>query len=453
MTTTTDPITRRCGCRDVAGRLLDVRCPRLAEREHGSWSFRVDVPGPGGKRRQVRRTGFPTKAAARAEYERLRVEVRDGMHVDTGKVTVGQWLDEWLAGRGKIRETTRASYTSHIECHLRPHLGHVQLSALRATHIEAAYREIVAGNAARLEAGKRATGPATIARVHATLRAALNTAVRRRMIPQNVASYVELPSSSRPPVVVWLPADVGAFLDRLDATADRLGPLFHLVIAAGLRRGEACALRWADVDLDRGSLRISRSRSTIGFRVVEGAPKTKGSARTLSLDAGTVAVLRAHRKAQAEGRLAWGGAWVDTDGVFVREDGELIHPEHVSNRFAAVVKAAGLPRIRFHDLRHTSATLGLAAGESMKEISDRLGHSTIGITADTYTHVLPAVAQESAERRAALVPRALCPPRAHGASEDLSTAADGDRTRRSNGWGGWGSNPRPTDYESAALTG
>ena len=139
--------------------------------------------------------------------------------------------------------------------------------------------------------------------------------------------------------------------------------------------------------------------------------------------------------------------------MFVREDGELIHPEHVSNRFAAVVKAAGLPRIRFHDLRHTSATLGLAAGESMKEISDRLGHSTIGITADTYVHVLPAVAQESAERRAALVPRALCPPRAHGASEGTSAKRSDGQTRWSDEWGGWGSNPRPTDYESAALTG
>jgi len=407
----------------------------------------------GGKRRQVRRTGFPTKAAARAEYERLRVDVRRGMHVDTGKVTVGAWLDEWLAGRGKIRETTRASYSSHIECHLRPHLGHVQLSALRAKHISTAYRDITSGNAARLEAGKRATGPATIARVHATLRAALNTAVRQGAVSQNVASFVELPTSDRPPVVVWSPQHVGSFLDHLDTTADRLAPLFHLVIAAGLRRGEACALRWADVDLEGGSLRVSRSRSTIGRRVVEGAPKTKGSARTISLDSGTVAVLRGHRRAQAAERLAWGGAWVDTDGVFVREDGELLHPEHVSNRFAALTRAAGLPRVRFHDLRHTSATLGLASGESLKEISDRLGHSTIGITADTYVHVLPATAQESAERRAALVPRALCPPRAHKASEDLSTAADGDRTRRSNGWGGWGSNPRPTDYESAALTG
>ncbi len=450
---TTDPITRRCGCRDAEGRLLEGRCPRRGEKEHGSWSFRVGVSEPGSKRRQVRRTGFLTKPAARAEYDRLRVKVLDGTYVDTSKVTVGAWLDEWLEGRAKLRETTRASYASHIEHHLKPRIGHLQLSALRAKHISTAYRGIAADNAARLEAGKRATGPATIARVHATLRAALNTAVRQGAVPRNVATLVELPTSDRPPVIVWTPQHVGGFLDHLDTTSDRLAPLFHLVIAAGLRRGEACALRWADVDLDQGSLRISRSRSTIGRRVVEGAPKTKGSARTISLDSGTVAVLRGHRRAQAAERLAWGGAWVDTDGVFAREDGELLHPEHVSNRFAALTRAAGLPRVRFHDLRHTSATLGLASGESLKEISDRLGHSTIGITADIYAHVLPATARESAERRAASVPRALCPPRAHEASEDLATGAAGDRTRRSNEWGGWGSNPRPTDYESAALTG
>ena len=258
---------------------------------------------------------------------------------------------------------------------------------------------MLARNPEREQEGKRQMGAATLGRVHATLRAALNAAVRRRLVPFNVATHVELPSSRRPPVVVWLPEQAGAFLDRVTAAGDRLAPLFHVTVFAGLRRGEAIGLRWVDLDLDAGQLRVAQSIGQIDYRIVVTAPKTRGSLRVVSLDAETVGVLRAHRQAQLEQRLLWGAAWVDSGLVFTKENGEGLHPEHVSNRFRRLTLDAGLPVIRFHDLRHTSASLGLASGETLKEVSERLGHSTITITADTYTHVLPATARESAERR------------------------------------------------------
>lgn len=237
---------------------------------------------------------------------------------------------------------------------------------------------MVAGNARRLEQGKREMGPATVARVHATLRAALNVAVRRRLIPFNVATHVELPRSQRPPVVVWTPAQVGAFLDRASAVDDPLAPLLHVTVFAGLRRGEAVGLRWVDLDLEARQLRVAQSVGQIDYRIVVTAPKTRGSLRVVSLDGETVSVLRAHRQAQVEHQLRWGSAWVDSGFVFTKENSEGLHPDHVSNRFRPSMLDGGLPVIRFHDLRHTSASLGLASGETLKEAPKRrTGGSTL----------------------------------------------------------------------------
>jgi integrase len=241
-------------------------------------------------------------------------------------------------------------------------------------------------------------------RVHATLRAALTHAVRRRLIPHNVASYVEVESGLRPPVRVWNPQQLGVFLDVLDG--DRLAALYHVIAYLGLRRGEACGLLWADVDLDGGLLRVSQQLTQVQSRLVFGPPKSRAGARIISLDTDTVDVLRAHRARQNAERLAFGPHWPDTGLVFTREDGEPVRPDSISQKFERLLATLPVPRIPLHALRHTSASIGLASGETLKEISERLGHSSLGITADTYTHVLPVVASESAERRARLIPRA-----------------------------------------------
>jgi integrase len=165
-----------------------------------------------------------------------------------------------------------------------------------------------------------------------------------------------------------------------------------------MRRGELVGLQWADVDLDAGVLAVRRSRVSVAHAVHESDPKTRSSRRTISLDARLVAVLRAHRRRELEERLAWGPAWTDTGYVFVREDGFPLHPERVTVLFGRLVAAAGVSTLRLHDLRHTSASLPLAAGVHPKIVSERLGHSNVSITLDLYSHVIPGLQAEAAEQ-------------------------------------------------------
>lgn len=279
----------------------------------------------------------------------------------------------------------------------RPLLGRERLRDLRPTHIEQLLRE------ATKPGNGRNMGPASIRRLHATVRSALGTAKRRRLITFNPAVDVELPSAPRPRVQPWEPAELGAFLDSI--AADRFGPLFELIAATELRRGEAVGLRWADVDLARGVLVVRQQIVQLSgaqppcpycggqhLGAAFGRPKTaSGEDRTVELDGGVVGVLMAHRLQQDAERATWGAAYSDHGLVFARENGTPIAPERVTKRFAQLVSAAGLRPIRLHDLRHGQASLMLAAGVPIAVVSKRLGHSTISLTSDTYSHLLQGV--------------------------------------------------------------
>jgi len=166
-------------------------------------------------------------------------------------------------------------------------------------------------------------------------------------------------------------------------------------------------LRWRDVDLETGRLAITQTLIAVAWKMSVSAPKTKKGKRSVALDPVTVTVLRAHRKSQLEERLAWGAAWEDDglnkDLVFRRENGTAIHPDSFCDWFERHIRAAGVPRINFHSVRHTHATLALQAGVHPKVVSERLGHSTIAITLDTYSHAIPAMQEEAAEKIARLV--------------------------------------------------
>jgi integrase len=255
-----------------------------------------------------------------------------------------------------------------------------------------------------LREGEAGLGVATSRRVFATLRGALNKAVRQGLLATNPCANVELESEveHRRPSIVWQPAQARAFLAH--AADDRLFVMYQLVITCGLRRGEVIAVRWEDIDLDAGLMLIHRSTVQIGGKIYEGAPKTKRSKRIVPLDSDTIAALRAHRRRQAREQLAAGSAWVNVEGrVFTRGDGSALIPEGVSRNFQTLSAAASVPIIRFHDLRHTSASLALAGGVPMRVVSDRLGHSTIAITSDLYTKVYDEVAKDAAERIAKML--------------------------------------------------
>lgn len=203
---------------------------------------------------------------------------------------------------------------------------------------------------------------------------------------------------------MWTVEHLATFLTAV--AGDSLFALWWLIGLRGLRRGEACGLRWSEVDLDHGVLFIVRNRTTAGYQIIEGPPKTAAGTRAVALDKHTVQVLREHRHRQTEQRvrrIATGKAWHDSGYVFVRSDGTPIHPGYASCRFRLLVSQVNVPPIRFHDLRHGAASLAYEAGADLKTLQDLLGHSSILVTADTYTSVLPLAQRRCANATAKLV--------------------------------------------------
>ena len=262
--------------------------------------------------------------------------------------------------------------------------------------------------------------------------------------------------------MVWTPALTAAFLDL--AGPDRLYPLWHLMAHRGLRRAEVVHLRWADVDLEA-------AQATVREQAAEQdawSPKSEAGNRTIGLDARTVEILRGQRESQNAARRLWAEAWVESGRVFTKEDGTPLNPDSVSQRFDRLVEHHDLPPVRLHDLRHGAATVALAAGADIKVVSYELGHSSTQITQELHTSVLPQVSKASADAVAALLassrqavaapaPDEIAERRAHtshtpGDNSGGQREVEMGKPAGQAGWGGWGSNPRPKDYESSALT-
>jgi integrase len=349
--------------------------------------------GRDGKRIRDWHSGYQTeKEAERAKVELLAALGR-GAYVAPSKRSTGAFLrEDWLPSlRAQVRPSTWAEHRSKVEVHLAPALGGVLLQRLTPGHLNALYADLL----------ERGLSARTVLHVHATIRRALADATRWGLVPRNVALLASPPRPGRTELQVWTAAELRAFLAVVES--DRLYALWLLAASTGMRRGEVLGLQWPDVDLARARVAVRRSLVTVGHQVVVSEPKTAKGRRSVALDPATVAALKAWRKRQAAERLAWGPAWTDSGLVFTREDGRPLHPREVTRAFTRHVLAAKLPIIRLHDLRHTHATLALAAGVHPKVVQERLGHANIAITLDTYSHAVPALEEQAARTVAALV--------------------------------------------------
>jgi integrase len=315
--------------------------------------------------------------------------------VSPSKLTFGEYLTErWLPTRAsQLAPSTFESYTANVRHHIAPAIGSAPLQGLSADVLTRFYGE-------RLASGLSAR---TVRYLHAIVHKALADALSWGLVVRNVADAAWPPSNSAakaPPPTTWSGSELAAFLGS--ATGTRLEPLWRVYATTGLRRGEALGLTWRDVDLDAKTIAIAKARVSTEGGVIDSSPKS-GRGRAVALDAGTVAKLREHRKRQLEERLSWGPAYVDGDYVFCREEGTPYAPDYITRAFRDAVKRAEMPRIRLHDLRHTWASLALAASVNPKVVSERLGHATVSFTLDVYSHVLPGVQEDAAEKVAALV--------------------------------------------------
>jgi integrase len=331
--------------------------------------------------------------------------------------TVARWLRFWLSTRTSIRPSTLRSYAKHVDNVMVPHLGSVRLGELTGRQVAAMFATL----ATTPNKKGRLPSPSTLHRIRATLRSALNAAIREGLIHDNPARFIELPTPRRPqaqvwtehrarewrrrgerfPVAVWTAQLLAEFLRFV--AEDGLYAMWWLVALRGLRRGEAAGLRWVDVDLDEQVVMISQQRITFGHTTTVGPPKSAASCRTIALDRTTVRVLRAHRRLQMEEAAKAGELWVETGYVFTDLKGEPLKPDHLTRRFRYLVRKSGLPPVRLHDLRHGAATLAHAAGADLKTVQEQLGHTSIVLSADTYTSVLMILHFKVAEATARLV--------------------------------------------------
>ena len=361
--------------------------------ESWTWQFMVPDPRREGGRRTVSKGGYRLRREAEAALAETLAGYDDSAHVEPSKLTLRAYVEgQWLPSL-RLKPATVQCYRDQMNYYVLPAIGGVRLRDLSAGDVVRLYAQLRADGRRK---GSGGLSESSLTKAHVALSKALGDAVEEGLLARS--PMARLPKRVRPSqerteeMQVWSAEEMGSFLDH--AQGDRLYGVFRLVLATGLRRSEAAGLRWEDVDLDAGRLSVRRGRVSVGYVVEEGTPKAN-RARTIGLGAETVSVLRAHRRRQLEERMAWGEAWVDTGLVFTREDGSALHPQTLRWHLRRLAKEAGVPVIRFHDLRHCAATHALAGGVPVKVVSEMLGHASTGITEDVYAHVLPHM-QDSA---------------------------------------------------------
>lgn len=337
----------------------------------------------------------------RTDAERLVARLDEDRLTDLpsppGPISLGGFLaSTWLPiKRRQVRSTTAYRYAWFIDRYVNPTIGDIPLRRLRPDHLDNFYDELATTG------GRNGGGvaPKTVHEVHAIIRAALDAAVERKLVSENVARSTRRRPRPTPNVAarVWTADELGRFLAA--ARRQRLYPALHLAAHTGMRRGEIVGLQWSDLNIAHARLSVSRTLQNVGGRPAEFGVKTRTSRRTVELDETTLQLLLRWRRRLEHDRLP---ANAD-DWMFCNSAGRFLNPESISQLFARIVRRSDLPAIRFHDLRHTHASLLVADGVPIKVVSERLGHAHPSFTMHTYQHLLPGMSTAAAERFAALV--------------------------------------------------
>src|SRR5215217_5959066 len=338
----------------------------------------------GPKRRYV---SGKTREEVRRKLAKAMGDRDGGLVFDAGNLTVGEYLDRWLKDvKDTVRQSTHERYGYAIEPHIKPAIGRIKLKDLKSAQVRWFYRD-------RLDYG---LAPATVHKLHVVLHKALKAAVADGLIPRNAAAGLKLPRINREEIDPLTEEESRRLLEAL--RGERLEALYVLALSTGMRQGELLALKWVDVDLEGGRLRVRRTLTHADKAFVLGEPKTKNSRRTIRLTKGTISALQAHLSRQLEETEEMGSLYQPGGLIFATEAGTIINPSNLRNRsLKPLLKRAGLPPIRFHDLRHTCATLLLSKNINPKVVSEMLGHSSISITLDIYSHLLPDMQEKAAQ--------------------------------------------------------
>lgn len=382
------------------------------ERRGKSWRIRVNAGRDPvtGRRRQLTKTVAGTKREAQEALARMLVEVGEGRHEGTNAVTLGELCRTWLDhARVSVEPNTAREWEGVLRRYLEPRgdvhrkhdllrggIGGLPLKKLRAWELDRFYDQLLAGGGTN---GRRLS-PGTVRKVHTVLRLALEQAVRWRWLTENPALHASPPSAPRREPKPPAADEARALLEAAEEIDPDWAAYLRTAAALGARRGEVCALRWSAVDLERGTVAISRALVLGDEGVIDREyPKTSSSRRKVAVDPGTLTVLAAHRRRQAERALACGTRPSADAYVFSTEvDGSSPwHPQVVTHRFERLRRRVGLEGIRLHDLRHYVATQLISAGVDVRTVAGRLGHANPNMTLSTYAAWVPARDQDAAE--------------------------------------------------------
>lgn len=351
--------------------------------DRGLWEWRATTATG----RRVTASAKTQTEAKRRCLDKVRLAEK-GIVVSSQRQTVKQYLAWWLEHvvAGKLAPKTEKTYRDMVRLHLEPELGRHELGKLSVQHVDAML--------ARKE--KAGLSPRSVRMIREVLRAALGVAVKKQMLERNVATLSEPPRLTTTERRMLTPDEAKALLAQVQG--DRLAALYRLALTLGMRQAEILGLRWADVDLDAGSLRVHQTIQRIGKTVHTQGPKTERSKRTLALSTSLVQALKAHHDAQAFERRQAGSAWQESGLVFVSRSGTALDARNLTREFKLHLKAAGLPgTIRFYDLRHAAASLLLADGVPVTAVSAMLGHALTSTTLNVYAHVLPGAERVTAD--------------------------------------------------------
>ncbi|MBN8199177.1 tyrosine-type recombinase/integrase [Cytobacillus pseudoceanisediminis] len=354
----------------------------------GKWDLVVDVGKDQltGKRKQKKKRGFKSKKEAEKALTAILNEVNEGVYIEPSKQAYKDYLNAWLKGKEHdLSVQTSTAYKSYLKIHIFPYLGHISLATLTPLHIQGFVGEL----------RKKGLSDTTTKRIYNVVNASLNSAVKMELIKKNPASFIEKPKVIAKETGIWNLKDVSSFLKSIEFSQYQIA--FLLAVTTGMRQGEVLGLRWRDVDFENECLYIRQTLTHDGKGFKEGA-KSKAGNRSIGLDTNTVSALKQQRKKNIIIKLKYGSVYNDNDLVVCTNTGKPINPRNLLRSFNSIITKENLPKIRFHDLRHTHASLLLLQGENIKLISERLGHSSVKVTLDTYSHILPNTQKEASNR-------------------------------------------------------
>ena len=364
----------------------------IRKRKDGRWEGRYTAGhDPVTGKQIIKNVLGKTQAEVKEKLKKALVEAGQVDFVKSGKYTVGTWMDEWFenVAKIKVRPSSHQTYKGYIDNHIKPNIGNIPLEKLTTMDLQKFYRKLLTkGRVERIESKEQPKGLSakTVRNINQVISSAMDLAVAQKIILVNPTNACELPKVEHQEMQTIPAEQLQAFLDEARATG--VYEMYYIELATGLRRGELLGLKWQDIDWKNGIIKVRRQGARVDGQIVEAPLKTKNSYRAVTISPQAIEVLKQQKTKTKELKDPY---------IFPSPNGGPISPDSVNNMLKRVLERAGIPKVRFHDLRHTFATIALQNGVDIKTVSGMLGHFSAGFTLDTYAHVTTAAQKEAAQ--------------------------------------------------------